>query len=480
MEGETLKQKTAKGLFWGGLSNGVQQVLGVLFGIYLARTLDAGDYGLVGMLAIFSGIAGTIINSGFTVALTNKVDATHKDYNAVFWFTFFVGLTCYLVLFFAAPLIAKFYNHPELVSLSRIVFLSSFLSGLSSASYAVLYKHLYVKQQAIIDMLAILVSGIVGIILAVCGYAYWALALQSFIYLVGGALLRFIIAPWKPTLEIDFSPLRGMFSFSIKLFFTNIVQQVNANIFSVVLGRFYTAKQVGFYTQSNKWLVMAMQPISGMLNMVAQPVFVEISSSKERQLAVFRKMLRFGSFISFPVMLGLAFVAQEFILIAIGDKWLPSVKILQILCLWGAFSFIYTLYTQLLIARGRSDIILIGNILQGIVQIISVILVFQWGVLTMALVYVGVYMMSLIYWAYFVKKEIGLTMRMVLKDIFPYLFVTSMIFVIVGFLIENIENLYLQFVLKIILSSVFYFFVMMIGKSVIFKEFIGYIRNIKC
>lgn len=480
MAEQTLKEKTAKGLFWGGLSNGVQQGLGALFGIYLARTLDAGDYGLVGMLAIFSGIAGTIINSGFTVALTNKIDATHKDYNAVFWFTFFVGLICYLVLFLGSPLIAKFYNHPELVPLSRVVFLSFFLSGLASASYAILYKRMYVKQQAIIDMFAILTSGIIGIILAICGYAYWALALQNFIFLVGGALLRFIVAPWKPTLEIDFSPLKGMFSFSIKLFFTNIVQQINANIFSVVLGRFYDAKQVGFYTQSNKWLVMAMQPISGMLNMVAQPVFVEISSNKERQLAVFRKMLRFGSFVSFPMMLGLAFVAQEFILIAIGDKWLPSVAILQILCVWGAFSFIYTLYTQLLIARGRSDIILIGNILQGMLQIVSVIFVFQWGVLAMALVYVSVYMMSLIYWAYYVKREIGLTIGMALKDILPYLLITGIIFVLVGFLTGKIENLYLLFILKVLLSFIFYVSLMISSKSVIFYEFVGYIRKMKC
>lgn len=477
MAEQTLKEKTAKGLFWGGLSNGLQQVLGAVFGIYLARILSSEDYGLIGMLAIFSGIAGTIINSGFSVALTNKRDVSHKDYNAVFWFTFFIGLFCYLILFFCAPLIAEFYKRPELVSLSRFVFLCFFFSGIASVSHTVLFKRMAVKLQAIIDMTAILVSGIVGIVLVTFGYTYWALAIQSFVYLVGGALLRFIIAPWKPTLEIDFTPLKGMFSFSIKLFLTNVIQQVNANIFSVILGRFYDAKQVGFYTQSNKWLVMAMQPISGMLNMIAQPVFVEVSSDKDRQLAIFRKMLRFGSFVSFPMMLGLAFVAQEFISIAIGDKWLPSVAILQILCVWGAFSFIYTLYTQLLVARGRSDIILIGNILQGILQIVSVILVFQWGVLAMALVYVSVYMMSLIYWAYYVKKEIGLTMKMTLKDILPYLLIIGVIFVFVTFLTMKIENLYILFVLKILLSFIFYLIVVKSSNSVIFNELIEYIKK---
>ena len=120
MAEQTLKEKTAKGLFWGGLSNGVQQLLGMLFGIYLARMLNAEDYGLLGMLAIFSGIANTIINSGFTVALANKKGVSDREYNAVFWFMVLTGLIVYIILFFAAPLISSFYERPELTNLSRV------------------------------------------------------------------------------------------------------------------------------------------------------------------------------------------------------------------------------------------------------------------------------------------------------------------------------------------------------------------------
>ncbi len=477
MAEQTLKEKTANGLFWGGLSKGVQQILGACFGVYLARVLNAEDYGLIGMLAVFSGIANAIINSGFSVALTNKKDANHKDYNAVFWFTFFVGLFCYLILFFSAPLIAEFYKRPELISLSRIVFLNFFFSGIASVSYTILFKRLAVKLQAMIDIIMILVSSVVGVILAAYGYAYWALALQNFVYVAGGAVLRLIISPWKPTLDIDFSPLRGLFSFSMKLFLTSIVQQVNANIFSVVLGRFYDARQVGFYTQGNKWLVMAVQPISGMLNMVAQPVFVEIFSDTERQLGVVRKMLRFGSFVSFPLMFGLAFIAEDFILVAIGDKWLPSVPILQILCVWGAFNFIYTLYIQLLISRGRSDLILVGNVFQGIVQIVSVFLVCQWGILAMAFVYVGVYMLFLVYWGYFVNREINLTVTMILRDIKPYLFITGVVLAIAYLFTKDIENHVFSLVVKILTSVLFYVLIMLCSKSVLFYESVEYLKK---
>lgn len=476
MSEQSLKEKTAKGLFWGGISNGVQQLLGMIFGIYLGRILDAEDYGLVGMLSIFSGIASIIVNSGFTVALTNKQTVTHKDYNAVFWFTFFVGLFCYFVLFFSAPLIAEFYGRPELVNLSRVIFLSFFLSGTASVAYTVLFKNLMVKQQAKIDIIAMVVSGLVGVTLAYKGFSYWALALQSVVFVGGGSLLRIICSPWRPTFEFDFSPLKSMFSFSIKLFVTNIIQQINSNVFSVLLGRFYNAGEVGYYTQGNKWMVMAMQPLSGMINMVAQPVLVEVRSETERQVQVFRKMIRFGAFVSFPAMFGLAFIAKEFIYVTIGNKWEPSVIILQIMCLWGACSFLYTLYTQALIVHGRSDIYLYGNVLQGIVQILLVLLVLKWGIVVMASVYVGTYMISLLFWAFFVQREIGLSMWKVLQDVIPYLGATLVSFVLVWFITNSISNMYILLVIKILLSVLIYSGIMWFSGSILFKDFIMFVK----
>ena len=295
MAEQSLKDKTAKGLFWGGVSNGVQQLLGMLFGIYLARILNAEDYGLVGMLAIFTGIAGSIINSGFTVALTNKVDATHKEYNAVFWFTFFVGLFIYILLYFCAPLISSFYGRSELTPLSRVLFLSFFFSGIASVPYTVMFKRLMVKEQAKIDVFSLLLSGIIGVFLAMKGMAYWALAIQSMVYISVNSLLKCIVSPWRPTFEFDFRPLKDMFSFSVKLFFTNVFTQINNNVFSVLLGRLYNAAQVGYYTQGYKWMSMGNTFLSGMINSVAQPVLVEVREDRERQLHVFRN----GSFCGF-------------------------------------------------------------------------------------------------------------------------------------------------------------------------------------
>lgn len=346
MPTSTLKEKTAKGLFWGGVSNGVQQILGALLGIYLARNLSADDYGLTGMLAIFSGIAASIINSGFSTALTNKQDATHVDYNAVFWFTFFTGLALYLILYVSAPLISAFYDREELTSLSRVVFISFFFSGLAIVPYTIMFKNLMVKQQAQIDIIAMIASCVVGVVLVRKGFTYWALALQSVTYIVAGSVMRCVVAPWRPTAQLNFTPLKGMLSFSMKLFFTSIFQQINNNIFSVLLGKLYNATQLGYYSQGNKWMLQGNQILTGMVLGVAQPVIVQLNDEKERQTRVFRKMTRFAAFISFPSFLGLAFIAEEFIVLAIGDSWLPSIIFLQILCLWGLASPFNTLYSQ--------------------------------------------------------------------------------------------------------------------------------------
>ena len=301
MAEETLKDKTAKGLFWGGISTFFQQIIGMVFGIVIARILSPDDYGLVAMLAIFSAIANTIMDSGFTTALINKKTIRHEDYNAVFWFSAFCGIVIYMILFLAAPLIAQFYNKPVLLNLSRVLFLSFLISSFGIAHNAILFKKLKVKQRGIIDVVAVSVSGGVGLIFALLGFAYWGLAIQLVSQCLVATLLRWYFSGWRPTLSFDLSPIKEMFGFSSKILFNNILGQVNMNIFSVLLGKFYTDTDTGYYSQGNKWMVLGNMTISNMIQGVAQPVLVEVADDKERQKKVFRKMLRFGAFISFPV-----------------------------------------------------------------------------------------------------------------------------------------------------------------------------------
>ncbi len=479
MTENTLKGKTAKGLFWGGVSNGIQQLLQLVFGIFLARLLSPDDYGLVGMLTIFTLIASTLKESGFTAALTNKKDASDNDFNAVFWFSVIMGIGMYVILFFCAPMIARFFNQPRLTPLARFLFLGFVISSTSTAHYAYLFKHLMVKQRAIAQTTATLISGIVGVIMAWNGMAYWGIATQSLTYILVSTSLFWYFSSWRPSLHVSFAPLREMFGFSSRLLVTNIFTHINNNIFSVLLGKLFNVADVGYYTQANKWNNMGHSLISGMLTSVAQPVLSTLSDDKNYQLKALRKLLRFTAFVSFPAMLGLSLVAPELITIAITDKWLPSAQMMQLLCIGGAFLPISNLFSQLVLSRGHSSVYMWNTIVLSFVQLIVAILMYPYGIYRMLYAFVIIQVGWLLVWLYWVYKEINLTLWAGLKDISPYLILSIVLTLIVHHVTMGIESIGVRFMAKIIGVAVPYLFILWILRSVILRESIEFMFHRK-
>ena len=477
MAEQSLKDKTAKGLFWGGLSNGLLQFLNLFFGVFLARILTPADYGMIGMLTIFSLIAGSLQESGFIAALANKKEVVHKDYNAVFWFSTGLSFCLYIILFFCAPLIADFYHVPELTALSRYSFLGFFIASLGTAQSAFLFRNLMVKQKAMSSVIALIFSGIVGVLLASLGFAYWGIATQNLVYVATVTVCYWCFSSWRPTFHLDFTPLKGMLSFSSKLLLTNIFGHINNNLFSVILGKFYSETEVGYFGQANKWNMMGHSLITGMVNGVAQPVLAQVSDDKERQSRVFRKMLRFTAFISFPAMFGLSLVAPELITIAITDKWAASAEILRLLCISGAFIPIITLYSNLLISKGKSNVYMWNTICLGMTQLLVMLLLYPYGIHTMVLVYVLINIVWLLVWHYFVWREIRLRLFQALKDIMPFAVISVGIMIATYYITLFMQNIYLLFVSKVIIASSLYMIIMWCSGSITFKESMQYVRH---
>ena len=472
-----LKNKTAKGLFWGGMSNGVQQLLNLFFGIFLARLLSPGDYGMVGMLAIFSVIAGSLQDSGFSSALINRNDGDDKEvvWSSVFWFNIVVSAIIYIILFFSAPLIADFFRTPQLVKLARFVFLGFFFSSFGCTQNAYFMKHLLIKKKSMAIITAQLISGITGVILANRGYAYWGLAVQSVLYILTVQILYWILSPWHPSFKFSITPIREMFPFSCKLLVTNVFTNVNNNIFSVLLGRFYTKKEVGDYTQANKWNAMSYGIISGMVSGVSQPVLASVNDDRERQLRILRKMVRFTAFLSFPAMFGLALIAPEFITIAITDKWAESSMILRILCIGGAFIPISQLFGTLLISKGKSDIFMLSTITFSLLQIAILLALRCFGILAMVGAYAVLNIVWVGVWHLFVKRQTGYTFWNMMKDILPFLGISGIVMVLTLLITNQIQSIYLTFVCKIALAASFYFLIMRLLKAKVLKESLDYL-----
>lgn len=472
---EDLKQKTAKGLLWGGIGNGVMQIASLLFGFFLLRLLSPSDYGMVGVLTIFSAIAGMFVEAGFITALVNKKEVSHKDYNAVFWFNLFMGVGLYVIMFFCAPLIAAFYKIPELVPLSRYVFLGTIFSCLGVSTTAYYLRNLKVKERSIIQMAAIFIAGTIGVVLSWFGYGYWGLATQTLAYISLSTAGMWLLCPWKPSLKIDFSPLKEMFGYSSKLLLTTLFTHINNNIFSVLLGRFYTLSQVGYYTTANKWTIMGYSTMVGMLSSVTQPVIRESLGDNGRVLKVFRKMLRFTVFVSFPVMFGLGSVSEELIVITVTDKWIPAATIMHILCVGGAFLPLTTLFSGLMNSIGRPQVYMWSTISLGIVQILCLVLTFRWGLNVMLSVYVTVNILWLLVWIHFARKHIGLTLKHFVTDVAPYLAFSLIAVYSAYFAGMPLENIYARLAVRVLLACGIYAASLYLTGSVIFRESVEFL-----
>ena len=302
------------------------------------------------------------------------------------------------------------------------------------------------------SVIALIFSGIVGVLLASLGFAYWGIATQNLVYVATVTVCYWCFSSWRPTFHLDFTPLKGMLSFSSKLLLTNIFGHINNNLFSVILGKFYSETEVGYFGQANKWNMMGHSLITGMVNGVAQPVLAQVSDDKERQSRVFRKMLRFTAFISFPAMFGLSLVAPELITIAITDKWAASAEILRLLCISGAFIPIITLYSNLLISKGKSNVYMWNTICLGMTQLLVMLLLYPYGIHTMVLVYVLINIVWLLVWHYFVWREIRLRLFQALKDIMPFAVISGGIMIATYYITLFMQNIYLLFVSKVIIA----------------------------
>ena len=474
---EQLKDKTAKGLLWGFLNNSTMQVLNAVFGIVLARLLSQDDYGLIGMLTIFTSIAASLQDSGFVSALTNKKDATHRDYNSVFWFN--IGMSsCLSALFFlTAPMLALFYHEPLITPLFRYYSLAFLAASFSIVPRAMLFKQLRQKELAIISVISLIISGTVGVTMAFMGMAYWGIATQGIMFTLSVSVLSWAFSGWRPSRQVSFQPIREMLGFSSKMLITNIFNQINQNIFSLVLGRYYTKSEVGHFNQSNKWNMMCASTLTGLVQGVAQPTFVQVGDDRERLCRAFSKMLRFTCFVAFPAMFGLALIAPEFIVILITEKWLPSAQLMQMLCIAGAFMPIATLYFNIIISRGKSDVYMWNVIAQGSVILLTILAINKlgYGIETMVWAYVAITIMWIAVWNYFVWREIGFSIMQTLRDITPFLVVAALSMVVAYFVTRQIANIYLLLIAKVIVAAALYLGTMWLMGAKIMRECIGYL-----
>lgn len=467
----TLKEKTAQGLLWGGLNSGIQQLVGLAFGIVLGRLLSPSDYGMMAMISIFSLVATALQDSGFRTALTNIEHPKHEDYNSVFWFNIIMASSLYVILFLAAPLIGEYYHTPRVVPLCRYAFLSIVIASFGTAQSAYLFKHLRAKQQAEAGALAVILSSLTGVGMAFAGMAYWSLATQGLVYVGINTLLQWHFSPWRPSIHgITFAPVRRMFRFSCKILATTIMTHVNNNVLNILLGHYFTPRDTGNYNQAYQWNTKCYSLVQSMVAQVAQPVLVSLNGEEGRQKDVFRKMMRFTAFITFPLLFGFGLVAKEFIVTAIGEKWLASAQLIQILCISGATMPLSTLFSNMIISKGRSGTFFWCTFTLGLVQIATMIMIWPMGIRTMVIAYTLLNTSWLLVWLFFVRRLIGYGYWMFFCDVMPFALAAAGVMGVAYVATMPLSNLIALLISRFIIAVVLYYVVMKLARVKILAE----------
>ena len=364
-----LKSKAINGVFWNSINNfaglGVQFIVGII----LARILSPREFGLIGMLAIFIAISQTFIDSGFTSALIRKKDCTQKDYSTVFYFNLGIGILAYIILFISAGGISNFFNQPELEIILKVLGIGLVINALSIIQSTILTKEINFKTQTKVTIIASLGSGSIAITMAIYDYGIWSLVALTLGRYALNSMLLWGLSKWRPTLEFSKKSFNELFSFGGKLLLSSLIDTAYRNAYLVIIGKYFSAQELGFYTRADQFQKLPSQTIISIINRVSYPVLSNLQNDNPILKKSFRTILRSTMFIVFILLLGLAVVAKPFVLTLVGDKWLPSVIYLQLLCFVGIIYPINILNLNILNVKGRSDIFLRLEVIKKIIAI---------------------------------------------------------------------------------------------------------------
>ena len=475
-----MNNSVVKGFTWKLLERFGVQGVQFLLQIILARLLSPDHYGVLAIMIIFVNLANVFIQSGFSTALIQGKDVDKDDYSSVFWVSLAIAGVLYTVIFFASPLIGKFYNMPDIVNPMRVIALMLFPGSLNSIQLAKASRELDFKKIFISNLGGIVVSGIVGIIIAVQGGGLWALVVQTMLNIFVACLVMLFTVRWYPTFVFKAKRVKVLFTFGWKLLVSALIDTLYLDLQSLVVGKKYDSATLGYYNKGKQFPQFLIVAINGAVQSVMLPVMSKHQDSKDKVKELTRQSISLSSYVIFPMMAGLAAVATPLVSLLLTDKWLPCVPYLQIYCVSYAFWPVHTSNLQAINALGRSDLFLKLEIIKksyGIVAITIAVLCFE-SPIAIAATGVVTAFLSFFVNAFPNKKLLGYSFFEQVRDILPQLLLSVLVFVAATcvslFALPSIATILLQIVVGIAV----YLLGSLILRLQSFKILIGFARSV--
>lgn len=423
---DSLRHKTIRGVGWSFVDNIASSGITFLVGLVLARLLTPAEYGLMAMIAIFIAISNSIIDSGFSNALIRKIHVERVDYNTVFYFNLIVSILVYAILYIASPVISVFFKEPVLVEVTRVIGWVLIINALAIIPRAQFVRNVDFKTQTKVSLISSVSSGIIGIGMALGGMGVWSLVGQQLSRQFLNTLFLWIYSKWRPVWEFSTQSFKELFGFGSKLLLSGLLDTIYKNIYYIVIGRFYTSAQLGQYTRAEQFNTIFSSNLTSVVQRVSYPVLSSIQEEPERLRQAYRKVIKITMLITFACMLGLAAVAKPLIIILIGEKWLPAVYLLQIICFSGMLYPLHAINLNILQVKGRSDLFLKLEIIKKIIAVGPIAIGIFYGIECMLWGSVITSLIAYFLNSYYSASLIGYPTNEQIKDILPT-FVVSLI-----------------------------------------------------
>lgn len=461
---KTNKQSVISNLLWKFAERGGSQGVSFVVSIVLARLLLPEEYGTIALVTVFTAILQVFIDSGLGNALIQKKDADDTDFSTVFYFNIFACTVLYLGLFICAPLIANFYDTPDLVPIVRVLGLTLVISGVKNIQQAYVSRHMIFKKFFYSNVGAILFSAVVGITMAYLGFGVWALVAQSLMSTLANTIILWSIIPWRPKRLFSFQRLKGLFSYGWKILVASLLDTVYNNLKSLLIGKVYSSEDLAYYTKGKQFPNLVITNINTSINSVLLPAMANVQDDVQRVKSMTRRAIRTSSYVIWPAMIGLSVCATPLIELLLTEKWLPAVPFLRIFCITYAFWPIHTANLNAIKALGRSDLFLKLEIIKKIVGVISILVTVNISVFAMALAGVVVAPISSFINAFPNKKLINYSYFEQIKDLMPSILLS----VFMGFCIWWIQYLPISSVLILLIQVPMGAGIYLLG-SIVFK-----------
>jgi teichuronic acid exporter len=446
MNSKSLKNSAIKGMFWSATDKFAGQAGQFIFGIILARLLMPKDYGLIGMLSIFLAISQSFIESGMGSGLIQKKDRSDVDFSTVFVFNFAVSILFYLILFYAAPFIADFYSMPQLVLLTRILSINIIINSLAIVQRSKLTINIDFKTIAKVNVTSTILSGIIAVYFAYIGWGVWALVMRTLFSSVISVALFLSFSRWKPSIAFSKDSFKKLFGYGSKLLLAGLYAQLFNNLYNMVIGRYYSVNQLGYYERAKGYADMFSGTVTSIIHQVTFPILASLQNDPKRMISVYARLIKMTSFIIIPSMTLLAILADPLVRLLLTNKWAPAIELLQLVSFARIITPISVINMNILNATGRSDLFLKVDLSKLPLVILALIITIPLGVKFMVIGHVVTSGLAFFINAYMPGKLYGYGSFKQLKDMLPFIIATLVMALIVIFTISIIDSLILKII----------------------------------